>query len=190
MRPLSQFAEFVRRDSGQANVPDFDPLDGGIHAECLFILEAPGPQALNTGFVSRNNPSQTSSNLWHLTKAAGMERKRTAVWNCVPWYIGDETGLRAAKPADVTEGLKYLRLLIELLTKLRIAVLVGRAAGRNRATLTHEFPHLQLFEIPHPSPQWVNRAPQKNKEAILNGLLAVQRVLSVGEQDASSHRSL
>ncbi len=176
--PLTRFAALVRADSGQRNLPDFDPLDGGIFAECLFVLEAPGPQALKTGFVSRNNPSQTSSNLWRLTRAASIERKLTAVWNMVPWFIGKPNGLlRSATAADVISGLHYLRQLIALLPRLRVVALVGRAAGRSRVSLQHEFPRLQFFELPHPSPQWVNRAPEKNRAAILSGLLEVRRAL-------------
>jgi hypothetical protein len=44
-------------------IPYFDPLDGGTNAECLFLLEAPGPKAVASGFISRNNPDETARNL-------------------------------------------------------------------------------------------------------------------------------
>ncbi len=38
-------------------IPFFDPLDGDVNARCLFVAEAPGPRAVLSGFVSRDNPS-------------------------------------------------------------------------------------------------------------------------------------
>ena len=40
-------------------IPHFDPLDGGSNAQVLFLMEAPGPKASASGFVSRNNPDET-----------------------------------------------------------------------------------------------------------------------------------
>ena len=72
-------------------IPQFDPLDGGIDAECLFLLEAPGPKAVNSGFVSRNNPDETAKNFFELNVGAGLERSKTITWNVVPWYVGSGT---------------------------------------------------------------------------------------------------
>jgi hypothetical protein len=42
-------------------VPDFDPVDGGIGARALFLLDAPGPMTseagkrIGSGFISRFN---------------------------------------------------------------------------------------------------------------------------------------
>ena len=56
--PLTAFVEALRDEVGpRATIPDFDPWDGGIDAEILYLLEAPGPQALASGFISRNTRS-------------------------------------------------------------------------------------------------------------------------------------
>jgi hypothetical protein len=73
----------IRRESG-FDVPDFDPLDGGVNAACLFVLEAPGSRAVGSGFVSRDNPDETAKNWMLLNHAAKMDRRRVAVWNIVP----------------------------------------------------------------------------------------------------------
>ncbi len=72
-------------------VPHFDPLDGGINARVLFLLEAPGAKAVASGFVSRNNPDETARNFFDLNMAAGIARRDTVCWNVVPWYIGTGT---------------------------------------------------------------------------------------------------
>lgn len=62
-RDLARFVERTRHAKGAAyGIPDFDPLDGGTAAHVLFLLEAPGPKAVISGFVSRNNPDETARN--------------------------------------------------------------------------------------------------------------------------------
>lgn len=103
--PLSALVHQVREDFGpEATVPFFDPADGGIHVEVLFLLEAPGPKATN--FISRNNPDQTAENFFWLNREAELDRKRTVMWNVVPMYIGNEekTRIRAAKGMILKRG--------------------------------------------------------------------------------------
>src|SRR5215472_17455807 len=62
MRPLTAHALKLRK-SGQGQVPDFDPLDGGINARILFLFEKPGPMTSDgrgSGFISRNNDDPTA----------------------------------------------------------------------------------------------------------------------------------
>jgi uracil-DNA glycosylase len=55
--PLTAFVEALRAEMGPGvGLPHFDPLDGGVEAEVLYLLEAPGPRAVESGFISRNNP--------------------------------------------------------------------------------------------------------------------------------------
>src|SRR6266404_1523547 len=72
MRRLTALVEDIRSETGRGkNVPNFDPADGGVAARCLFLLEAPGPKAVQSGFVSRNNPDETAKNFFELAQAAG-----------------------------------------------------------------------------------------------------------------------
>jgi uracil-DNA glycosylase len=181
---LSALVERIRADC-HAGVPDFDPLDGGVEAECLFVLEAPGRKALSTGFVSRNNPDETAKNWFDLNVQVGIDRQRTAIWNVVPWYLGDGKRIRGATPTDVGLGSDYLLLLIEMLHNLRIVVLVGRAASRVRYDILNRFPNLKIAEVAHPSPTFINRSPL-NRQVVLDGLLAVSDFLGgVPSQDSS-----
>jgi hypothetical protein len=63
IEPLTLYAARLREHG--FDVPEFDPLDGGINAQVLFLFEKPGPMTASeggSGFISRNNddPSRTS----------------------------------------------------------------------------------------------------------------------------------
>lgn len=128
--PLSDFVERLRSSIGDAyQVPYFDPFDGGVAAECLFLLEVPGPKAIQSGFVSRNNPDETAKNFLLLNRRAGIDRSRTVVWNIVPWYVGTGTKIRPVNTSDIEKSLPSLREVLGLLDHLRVVVLVGRKAA-------------------------------------------------------------
>ncbi|MCC8651099.1 uracil-DNA glycosylase, partial [Xanthomonas hortorum] len=120
---LTRYVESLRLEMGsEYGIPYFDPLDGGTDAECLFLLEAPGPKAIATGFVSRNNPDETAKNFFQLNRDAGLERKRTVVWNIVPWYIGSGTKIRPATTRDLGQAAPALADLLTLLPAVHTIV--------------------------------------------------------------------
>lgn len=176
--PLSDFVQQLRAKVPGKTVPEFDPWDGGTNAEILYLLEAPGPKARSSGFVSRNNPDETAKNFFLLNVEAGIPRERTICWNAVPWYIGDnsETKIRAAKPPDLKEGLPSFFELLSLLPKLRAVVLVGRKAEYAAKELERRRPDLKIFRSPHPSPMYCNRS-KENPKKILNALHQVAEFL-------------
>ena len=124
--PLTRYVERLRAQVGRAaEIPDFDPWDGGVSAEVLFLLEAPGARAVAAGFISRNSPDETAKNFFLLNHDAGIARERTLCWNVVPWYIGTGTRIRPANRTDIAQGVGPLVELLELLPALRAVVLVG-----------------------------------------------------------------
>ena len=147
-------------------VPYFDPLDGGVRARVLYLLEAPGRKAVQSGFVSRNNPDETAKNFFLLNAEAGIPREATVIWNAVPWYIGTSTRIRAANVSDVARAEDSLKRLLHLLTNLAFVVFVGTKARHARSVVARERPDVRVREIPHPSPMFVNRAPE-NRDRIL-----------------------
>ncbi|MGB9382157.1 MAG: hypothetical protein WCB16_16155, partial [Candidatus Binatus sp.] len=102
--PLKRFVLRLRRRHPDA-VPVFDPFDGGIYARVLFVFERPGPKALASGFISRENPDQTARNFGALLNAAKISRSDTVLWIILPWY-----DLRTAKisASDLALGAGYL----------------------------------------------------------------------------------
>ncbi|PJE76466.1 hypothetical protein COV05_03810 [Candidatus Uhrbacteria bacterium CG10_big_fil_rev_8_21_14_0_10_48_16] len=175
--PLVGFVEQIRNERGlEKEIPDFDPLDGGVNAECLFLLEAPGPQSVQSGFVSRNNPDETAKNFFEFNQEVGIPRRKTIIWNIVPWYIGNGKRIRAAKKSDIQQGLPYLQQLLTLLPRLKIIVLVGKKAQTIKAELAEQFRNLTILTSPHPSPMFVNRK-QQNRNIIFSSLRKVKDAL-------------
>jgi hypothetical protein len=175
--PLTEFVEKLRTEVGpHGSIPNLDPWDGGIDAEILFLLEAPGAKALFSGFISRNNPDETAKNFFELNRDAEIPRKRTVTWNIVPWYIGSGARIRAATRTDTNAGIHTLTRVLELLPKLRAAVLIGRKAERASKLLAQLRPAVRVFMSPHPSPLFINNAPG-NRQRILDVLLEVAKCL-------------
>lgn len=157
---LARFVERMRKAKGPScRIPHFDPLDGGIAAQVLFLLEAPGPKAATSGFVSRNNPDETAKNFFQLIDEAGIDRRRTVMWNAVPWYIGTGPKIRPAKRDDVREADEWLKELLGTLRQLRIVVFVGQKALHARGVVRDCRPDVEIMTVPHPSPMFINRAP-------------------------------
>lgn len=176
IRPLTDYVRMLRDEAGEgAEIPFFDPLDGGIDARILFLLEAPGRRAKESGFVSRNNPDETAKNIFQISQEAGFVRSETILWNAVPWYIGDANKIRAANPNDLKNGLRPLPRLLSLLPNLVAIVLVGGKAERAAKSLNAE--QYRIFYSPHPSPVFVNRAPG-NRQRILEAFLRVREAIA------------
>ena len=182
---LVSFVGALRREKGaNYQIPYFDPFDAGIEAECLFLLEAPGPQAKGSGFVSRNNPDETAKNFLELTMKIGIPRSRTATWNVVPWYVSKGSRIRPVNQKDIIEARPSLLRLLGLLPKLRIVALVGRKAASVESWLSESMPELQVFTTAHPSPMFVNRAPVKNRELLHQQFTTIAVALNAHVYDA------
>ena len=159
--PLTRYVEHLRAQVGStAAIPYFDPWDGGVNGEVLFLLEAPGARAVEAGFISRNNPDETAKNFFLLNQDAGIARERTVLWNVVPWYIGTGTRIRPANRTDIAQGIGPLAKLMPLLPALRAVVLVGQKAGTARRAIAELRPQVRIFSTPHPSPLFINNKPE------------------------------
>ncbi|VUD73785.1 hypothetical protein MET9862_04405 [Methylobacterium symbioticum] len=157
--PLRALARRIAAERG-APVPDPDPLDGGVAARLLLLLETPGPAIFRTGFVSRDNATGTAANLFRFLAEAGIARSDTVIWNAVPWVIHAEGALnRAPRRTELRAAEPYLAPLLDRLPDLAVVVLAGRFAGEARGAITHLRPALPVVDVPHPSPTYVCTAP-------------------------------
>jgi uracil-DNA glycosylase len=163
--PLTAFVDAIRvsRDDPD-DVPYFDPCDGGVTARVLFLLEAPGPKAKLSGFVSRNNPDETAKNMFELQRDAGFSRELTVLWNIVPWYVGTVKRLFPVRRTDIEEAADWLYRLLTVLPELRAVVLVGRKAEWGAPLLSGS--QVRVFTSPHPSPQALRTRPEKRGEIL------------------------
>ncbi len=177
--PIRTLARRIAAERG-APVPDPDPLDGGVGARLLLLLETPGPMVLRTGFVTRDSANGTAANLFRFLREAEIARRDTLIWNAVPWVIHAPGALnRAPRPSEAREAAPYLAPLLDLLPGLAVVVLAGRFAGRCAPALAAMRPGLPLIEIPHPSPTYVCTAPEVPAR-IRRGLSEAAAVLRKG----------
>lgn len=178
--PLTQFVEDIRAKTEKGtDIPYFDPLDGGINAGCLFLLEAPGPKAVASGFVSRNNPDETAKNFFELNKKADIDRQLTVTWNIIPWYIGDGKKIRKPTVDDIKAGFPYFVRLLDLLPSLKVIVLMGKTAQCVELALWVLRPDIPVVTSMHTSPSVAKTKPE-NRLQILKSLGEAKRILLGG----------
>jgi hypothetical protein len=130
-RWLDEIVEHRRSVGLPAEMPYVDPMDAGVGAKVLIILEAPGPKtnAFNSvpgsGFISSDNDDTTAENLWLARRDAGLI-DGVLIWNAVPWYLGPTK--RKPRVAEQQVGGAILRDLIGMLPELHTVVPLGRHA--------------------------------------------------------------
>jgi hypothetical protein len=155
---LTNYAATLRQ-RGVGVVPDFDPLDGGIDAKLLFLLEKPGPMTSEarggSGFISRNNDDRTAEAIFDFMTRARIDRKLAVIWNVIPWW----NDTRRVAGAELRACAACVLELIQLLPSLTGVVMVGSKAGKARQYL--ERTNLALFSSHHPSPLVKATAPGK-----------------------------
>ncbi|WP_084068835.1 uracil-DNA glycosylase [Paraburkholderia heleia] len=163
MRPLVEYVQDLRSKAGNEwYFPDMDPLDGGIHADILVLMEKPGRmtnpngQRIGSGFISRDNNDETAAATSRFFEQAGVSRSRTLLWNAVPGW----NRTRDLTRAEEKEGRAEVLNLIELLPKLETIILVGKTAHKAEEIIPK---WIRVIKSMHPSP--INRGI--NREAWL-----------------------
>jgi len=157
----------VEQRLSEAEVPSFDPDNGNEDAKYLFLLEAPGRMAKQSGIISFENDDPTARNFKKQLVTAGIERRDIAIWNVVPWFISKNNGtsIRAASGRDVNLGLKYLTPLVVSMPKLKCVFLVGGAARRAHIALS-SITSARIVSCHHPSAKVMNTNPAAEKENV------------------------
>ena len=157
--PLRALAQRIATERN-APVPDPDPLDGGVTARLLLLLETPGPSIGRTGFVSRDNATGTAANLFRFLAEAGIARGDTLIWNAIPWVIhAPGARNRAPRRTEAGAAVPYVAPLLALLPHLAVVVPAGRFAAQAAAPLAELRPDLPVIPVPHPSPTYVCTSP-------------------------------
>ena len=148
MRPLNDYVARLRRECEVGEIPDFDPLDGGIEAQVLFLFQKAGKQTVGptgSGFISRNNDDNTANATFNFMQEAGIPRELTVTWNVVPWWNGEDDVTAPERRA----GIRCLKELLALLPCLSAVVLVGGEAQRAWRFVARS--DLCVFPSYHPS---------------------------------------
>lgn len=150
---LTEFVHDLRAE-GLGDVPYFDPMDGGVEATSLFLLEKPGPMASSSGFVSRNNNDKTAHNTYDFMVQAKIDRTTTCLWNTVPGW----NGTRKITSTELRQGVDCLHRLFSILANLAVVVLVGKKAQKVAPLI--EDKNIAILTSYHPSPINYAAAPE------------------------------
>lgn len=181
IKPLNQAVDKILRSNSNLawRIPTFDPHDGGVDAEVLFVLEAPGPQSVITGFISRDNPDATARNWIKLSQEARLDRKRTAMWNICPQYICNKKGnVRRPSSSEIQTGYSFIKEhIIPKMNKIKLVVMVGESSRKCREQFKKDFPSLELDQCPHPSQMFINRNRHVNYETVRTSLIRFRHLI-------------
>lgn len=146
----------LMRSKPNIRVPGFEPRNGNASARFLFLLETPGRQA--TTSVSQYNDDPTARNFQSMLKVAGIEDSDIAIWNVVPWYLGDDRAAQPPTATDIREGIGWLIKALPCFENLQCIVLVGASARRAHIELS-KVTTARILSCHHPSPKVMSTNP-------------------------------
>jgi len=152
--PLTRWAGLLRATGW--DVPDFDPDDGGIHASALFLLESPGPRAVQSRFVSRDNPDPSARNMAAALNLTGFERRDTILWNVVPYCVSTRERNRNATVQQIRAAAHVTQEFVDMLANLKAVTFCGRRAQVMLPLLKFSA-GVGVFSTFHPGAQSFNR---------------------------------
>lgn len=154
LRPLMALVADLRARGLEA--PNFDPLDGGIKASVAFLLESPGPKAVGTKYISRDNPDPSARNMASALYECGISRSETVLWNVVPYCVSTIEANRNASSKQIREAIPYTQPFLDALPKLRAVVFCGRKAQLS-ARLLNFSENQKIFSTFHPGARSFNQ---------------------------------
>ena len=128
VRPLMDLVRSLRARGN--DVPNVDPNDGGIYARLLVLMETPGPRAVGSGFVSRDNPDPSARNIGKVLDDASIGRSDVVLWNVVPHCVSCIDFNRNVTSKQIREAARATQAFIELLPRLAVVVFCGLSAQR------------------------------------------------------------
>ncbi|WP_122389621.1 uracil-DNA glycosylase [Pseudomonas syringae group genomosp. 3] len=153
---LPKTAELTRwvmaQSAGERTLPYFDPLDGGVFARVLILLESPARTVSLPRYVSRDNPGPAQRNLKGFIEQVGLARHKTVLWNLYPWLPDLDKPKGPLRRAQIEEGIEMLITLLTFFPDLVTIVFAGRVAQKAIPRVRLAFPNFSLLEMPHPSP--------------------------------------
>jgi hypothetical protein len=120
-----------------------------VNAQVLILLETPGPKAVASRFVSRDNPGPSARNLGRVLDDARLARADVVLGNVVPQCVSTTEQNRNASAAEVRDALQDLQAFIDQLPKLAVVVFCGLNARRasNQVRLPS---HVKVLKTFHP----------------------------------------
>lgn len=165
------------------NVPNVDPAGAGVDARLLVLLESPGPQAVNSDFVSCNNPDPSARNLTKTINLSRFPQDEILIWNVVPQCISTKAKNINATSSDIRNASEDTNKLIDLLQSLKVIIFCGRKAQSARKFLRIPT-HVKVLETFHPGAMSYNH---KDKQEHIHKTFREAREIITLEPPTSRH---
>jgi hypothetical protein len=130
VKPINELVDQLNASEPRRWMPYVSPDFGGVRAQLLLLLKIPSPSTDNreghagSGILSVNNSDGATARTHQLLQESGLRLDQILLWNAYPWLPPAE-GL---KSDDLHRGAKVLRRVVDLLPKLRVAILSGGEA--------------------------------------------------------------
>ena len=119
-----------------------------------FSLKSPGPRAVGTRFISRDNPDPSACNMGKALDATGFVRSDVLLWNVVPYSISTVDRNKNATPSQIRLAAPDTQDFLNLLPELRAVTFCGRRAQLAEPYLSIK---AQTFRTFHPGARAYNR---------------------------------
>jgi uracil-DNA glycosylase len=185
--PFNHFVDELRKDDNRGWAPYIAPMHGGTYARLLTVLQDPGPgtqDQIGSGFLCIENNDPTAINLDNIFKQHRIAVNDLLPWNSYPWYINSQ------KPPNVDQrraGTKPLKIVVDLLPRLRVVVLLGVYAHDSWKRLETAYPGLaqkrglRVIHTYHASPQALRHPDplerQRRKQNLEDAFQEASRIL-------------
>lgn len=157
-RPLNTLIREWRARLPAAQIPWFDPDDGGIDARVLILMESPAPKTVGptgSGFCSEDNDDPSNRLIRKIRTEAGLPRQLCLKWNAVPWAVLDSGGHpRAPSASEIDAATPYLIEVLDAAPNIEVVITLGKSALSGfTASTTLSTPRrlCRIAAAPHPS---------------------------------------
>lgn len=156
VRRLNALVDRIVTETGH-HVPYFDPDSAGEEALGLLLAQDPSAVALQTCFISPDNPDPTAANTTRLIGV--VDRQLVAFWNGVPWKYAPARLSAATREAAAG----WLVEVLELLPNLRAVIVLGDDAWQVWERLPNNLGTrpATVRRSPHLSQRGLNRRPNE-----------------------------
>lgn len=173
--PINTLLDQLSIRKGSPQLPYAAPWHGGISAQVLCVLNDPGEATGMPEIFCARNPDRTADRLRHLMSVSGVSPEHLSFWNGYPWPRETKKDLL---PAEALEGGEALLQMLDLMSDLRLLLLLGRKARDAADTvipqLAQRYPDLQIIRSLHPlgAKSTVHRNEQKDLWAHVSSFTA------------------
>jgi hypothetical protein len=163
------------------SMPYFEPLDGGIEARVLILLESPTRSDPYPRFASRDNRSPTQVNLKQCVDQSALPRKDSVLWNAYPWLPDEFSAHRALPIASTTKGMQALPGVLKMLPNLEVPVLTGSLARHASSVIRRYISCIAIIETFYPIPKSLN-ADKSRRDHIIDALKSAKLLLDTADK--------